>query len=92
LYRTLFEESELLTLGVVPSARRRGVAAALLGHWIGAMRGDGCRRLLLEVSARNQAARALYEQAGFQVYATRQGYYADGAAALLLELALTGAA
>jgi ribosomal-protein-alanine N-acetyltransferase len=52
----------------------------------------GAARLLLEVSAANQAARALYESLGFIKQGQRRRYYADGADALILALELSPAA
>jgi ribosomal protein S18 acetylase RimI-like enzyme len=47
--------------------------------------------MLLEVSASNQAARALYESLGFSKAGRRRRYYADGADALILLLPLSPA-
>jgi ribosomal-protein-alanine N-acetyltransferase len=49
----------------------------------------GAARLLLEVSAANQPARALYKGLGFARQGRRRRYYADGADALILALPLT---
>jgi ribosomal-protein-alanine N-acetyltransferase len=46
----------------------------------------------LEVSANNEAARALYARAGFVEVGRRPRYYASGADALVLRLDLSAAA
>ncbi|MCC6645664.1 MAG: GNAT family N-acetyltransferase [Polyangiaceae bacterium] len=82
-------EVHLLSVGVAPSARRRGVGAALLDALGRAGREAGCGRVLLEVDAGNVAARALYARAGFVEVNVRRAYYADGGDAVELSLALT---
>jgi len=56
-------------LAVDPSARRRGVAAALLTEAMQLLRERGTRKLTLRVLGTNAAAIALYERLGF----TREG-------------------
>ena len=50
----------------------------------------GAERLILEVSAGNDAARALYRGAGFTEIGRRRAYYPDGSDALVLERAWVG--
>ena len=72
------DEAHLLAVGV-DTARRRGGAGGALVHALGAhARERGCTKMLLEVSAANTAALALYRRVGFEVVNTRAGYYADG--------------
>ncbi|MCZ8149629.1 MAG: GNAT family N-acetyltransferase [Roseomonas sp.] len=88
LARVAADEAEILTLAVIPPARRRGHAGALLA---GAMAGAllrGAGTMFLEVSDHNGAARGLYAQAGFAEAGRRRRYYADGADALVLRRAL----
>lgn len=54
-------------LAVRPSARRRGVGAALLDAAVERARGDGARRVRLRVLATNEPALRLYERHGFVV-------------------------
>jgi [ribosomal protein S18]-alanine N-acetyltransferase len=85
----LVDELEIVALGVAASARRRGLAGALLAEVVAAARAAGARRVLLEVAASNTAARRLYESAGFSVFNVRRGYYRQsGDDALELELGL----
>jgi ribosomal-protein-alanine N-acetyltransferase len=68
-------DAELLTLGVVPALRRRGIAAALLAHALDEARPAGVRRLLLEVAADNGPAMTFYLGRGFQPLSRRPAYY-----------------
>ena len=68
-------EAEILTLGVLPRFRRRGVAGRLLAWVADRLSGVGCQRLLLEVAEDNAAARALYGKLGFERIGRRPSYY-----------------
>ncbi len=78
LYRMVAGEGEILTIGVAPSWRRRGIGGRLLAGALNAMMMLGARRVFLEVGERNTAARALYEGMGFEVVGRRAGYYDHG--------------
>lgn len=84
LARTAADEAEILTLGVVPRARRMGVGrqllhgAEILAHEAGAI------TMFLEVSYQNPGAAALYQRAGYSLAGRRKRYYADGSDALVL--------
>ena len=91
LARVAADEAELLTLGVLPRARRRGVGAALLRATGGEAARLGAGRLFLEVAAGNAAARALYAQAGLVEVGRRRRYYPDGDDALVLAMPLSAA-
>lgn len=69
------DEGEIANLAVVPTARRRGVARALLEAIIAEARASGIARLFLEVRESNAAARALYASRGFKPIARRARYY-----------------
>lgn len=84
LIRTVAGECELLTIGVLPAARRSGVGAFLLAQSEAAARRSGARRLFLEVSEHNSVASALYESSGYRQIGLRKRYYRDGAAARVL--------
>jgi ribosomal-protein-alanine N-acetyltransferase len=68
-------EAEILTLGVLPKFRRRGMAGRLLAWVADRLSGAGCQRLLLEVAEDNAAARALYGKLGFAEIGRRPSYY-----------------
>ena len=89
LARVAADESEVLTLGVVPSARRSGLGRRLLDAAMAAAARAGAASMVLEVSAANGAGQALYRGAGFVGVGLRRGYYAGGVDALVLRATLT---
>ncbi|WP_396027326.1 GNAT family N-acetyltransferase [Actinomyces ruminicola] len=68
-------DADLLTIGTVPAARRRGVATALLEALAQLAEDVGCRAVLLEVRASNEGARRLYAAHGFVPVGRRRRYY-----------------
>jgi len=91
--RTIAGEAEVLTVGVAPWARRRGVAQGLMTAAIGVSRQAGARTMFLEVDVDNAGAVALYEGLGFERAGLRRAYYDRGprgrADALVMRLDLT---
>jgi [ribosomal protein S18]-alanine N-acetyltransferase len=80
------DELHVTNVAVHPSARRRGIARALLESVFGHARGSGSRIVLLEVRPSNTEAIPLYESFGFRVVGRRRGYYYDtGEDALVME-------
>ena len=75
LYRAVAGEAELLTLSVLPAARRSGIGAGLLAACEDGARASGAARLFLEVAAGNLAAKALYGRAGYRECGRRRSYY-----------------
>ncbi len=88
LARVAGDEAEILTLAVVPAARRAGLGRALLAAAAAEAASRGARAMFLEVAAANHAARALYAAGGFVPVGRRRRYYADGQDALVLRAAL----
>jgi ribosomal-protein-alanine N-acetyltransferase len=74
---------EIVTLGVAPSARRRGAARALLEDLLARARALGVANLTLEVAEDNAGALALYRDLGFEHAGTRRGYYRRPDASLM---------
>jgi [ribosomal protein S18]-alanine N-acetyltransferase len=72
------DAAEILTVGVVPSARRRGIARRLLDALLAEAKTRGALEAFLEVRVDNDAARMLYETAGFVDVGLRRGYYDAG--------------
>ncbi len=91
LLRVTADEAEILTIGVLPRLRRRGVARGLLQAGMAMAATLGARAIFLEVGTANQAAKALYEAAGFRQVGRRKAYYANGADALVLRVDLPSA-
>jgi ribosomal-protein-alanine N-acetyltransferase len=75
LVRAAAGESEVLTLGVKPAARRRGLARSLVLKGAEAAADAGAAVMFLEVNATNNAAIALYKGLGFAEVGRRKAYY-----------------
>lgn len=98
LLRVAGDEGELLSLAVVPEARRRGAGRALVGECLAVAAALGAGRLFLDVALDNRAARGLYRGFGFVEVGRRPGCYPPapgsapdpGATALTLRLDLGG--
>ena len=92
LARTAGDEAEILSIGVAPPARRRGVGRRLMHDVIARLPAYGAAALFLEVDEGNEPALALYERLGFRQVGRREAYYrapgAAPAAALVLRLDL----
>jgi len=91
LVRDLGSECEVLSLGVAPRWRRRGIARDLLRTAFAEAQRRGLPSVVLEVAVDNVAAGDLYAAAGFAAVGRRARYYRrpDGRAdALILRLAL----
>jgi ribosomal-protein-alanine N-acetyltransferase len=96
LCRIAADEVEVLTVGVTPGARRRGVALALMLAALDVAREAGTASAFLEVAVDNDAAIPLYERLGFEKAGLRKSYYDRGPAgftdALVMRLDLNAGA
>jgi ribosomal-protein-alanine N-acetyltransferase len=72
------DAAEILTVGVVPTARRRGIAVQMLAEMRAEARRRGAREIFLEVRVDNEPALTLYEREGFARVGLRVGYYDHG--------------
>jgi ribosomal-protein-alanine N-acetyltransferase len=70
--------AEVLTVGVVPSARRQGLARRMLAELYAEAVQRGATEVLLEVRVDNVEAQSLYRAEGFVEIARRRVYYANG--------------
>lgn len=73
--RCVADEAEIVSIGVAPDARRRGVGAAVLADTLARAVAQGAASVFLEVGEDNPAAIALYVSAGFEKVGRRPGYY-----------------
>jgi len=92
LIRQAADEAEVFTIGVAPTARRKGTARALLETACIALVALKVERLLLEVAVDNLPAQQFYETEGFKSVGRRPHYYKRGAGsvdALVMELWLS---
>jgi len=88
LARCAVDQAEVLTMGVLPGLRARGLGTALLTAGMEKAASLGAREIFLEVSARNRAAHALYIKCKFTETGRRPGYYRGGVDALVLRAQL----
>ncbi|MCU0241578.1 MAG: ribosomal protein S18-alanine N-acetyltransferase [Vicinamibacteria bacterium] len=77
VYVIVADELQIHDLAVAPEFRRERRAQMLLSLGLSMARKRGARRAILEVRRSNQAAQALYEQAGFRLHCVRRDYYAE---------------
>jgi ribosomal-protein-alanine acetyltransferase len=80
-------DADVQTIAVCAAARGRGLGRRLLAHLADHARGQGCRRLHLEVKAGNPAV-GLYQSFGFRTVRLRPRYYPDLTDAIVMEAAL----
>lgn len=76
LCRNVVDEVELLLIAVAPHLRRQGAGGRLLLRAQEDALARGGKVLFLEVREDNEAARYLYQSAGFAVIGRRADYYA----------------
>ncbi len=88
LLQTIARETEILTFGIVPSHRAKGLGYKLLQACVDHVLAAGVRSMFLEVSGNNKAAQNLYFGFGFEHIGTRKEYYADRSDAMICRLSL----
>ncbi len=88
VWRTVADESEIITIGVAPDARRGGIGAAMLGLAEIDAKKNGAKKMLLDVADDNAPARAMYENAGYNIVGRRPKYYNGTTDAILMEKVL----
>ncbi len=82
------DAADIQTVAIAAGSRGSGVARALVAALIQRARDLDLRSIHLEVAAGNEAARRLYESAGFTVVGRRRDYYGPGRDAELMTLML----
>lgn len=91
LWRLAADEAEILSLGVLPRARRAGFATSLLDTALMHACALGARAVFLEVAHDNAPALTFYRARGFAEVGRRTRYYrragSNAADALVLKLA-----
>ena len=76
----------IISIGVVEKFRCRGFGTYLLTQALRMLREAGVRRVFLQVSVKNLAARRLYEKLGFKAEGLLKGYYRGEEDAILYSL------
>jgi len=77
-------ESEIITIAVIPTHRRQGIAKNLLKKLWKFLCQQDIHTMHLEVSEKLMPARALYEKMGFQSTGRRANYYGQNEDAILM--------
>lgn len=91
--QTVFDETSILNVAVLPKFRRHGAGRALVEALVARARERGAKTVYLEVRTSNLPAIGLYESLGFVFFGVRKGYYKSPTEnALLLRLILEGEA
>lgn len=88
-WRARERDAELKRMYVVPSARGRGLARAMLAELERTARADGRARMVLETGMRQPEAIALYRAAGYTGI-PKFGFYAEAAGSVHLGKVLDG--
>jgi len=74
----LIRKGHVVSIAVLPKARRQGVAQALISTALQGMQFYKAKQCYLEVRVTNDAGVTLYKKLGFEVSRTVHGYYSDG--------------
>jgi [ribosomal protein S18]-alanine N-acetyltransferase len=81
-------EADVLTVGVVPNHRGKGIARQLMALITDWAHEQGSTAMMLEVKVDNQDAIGLYEALGYSKLNTRKDYFGPGVHALVMRLEL----
>jgi [ribosomal protein S18]-alanine N-acetyltransferase len=73
------KSGRILTLDVVPEARRFGLASRLMRDCEQRLRAAGCIQVYLETAVNNEAALGLYHKLGYEIVRTLPKYYSSHA-------------
>ena len=85
IWRTIADESEIISIGVAPNARRTGTATALLQIAENDIKKNGGKTIFLEVDKENIPAIGLYKKSGFINAGIRPHYYENGNDAVIMK-------
>lgn len=76
-------KAHLQNIAVHPEYRRQGVGTKLLEWCIDLVRLYGYHEVILEVREKNTGSRLFYEDSGFEIAGTVEGYYLDDNATIM---------
>ena len=82
-------EADILTVGVVPSHRGKGIAKALIALITDWAKAQGSTAMMLEVKTDNSEAIGLYESVGYSKLNIRKDYFGAGLDAQVMRLELS---
>ena len=80
----LIRKGHVVSIAVLPQARRKGVATELINAVLEGVRFYKAKQCYLEVRVTNDAGIRLYKKLGFDVSRTVNGYYSDGESAYVM--------
>jgi len=81
-------EADVLTVGVIPSQRGKGIAKALMALITDWAKEQGSIAMMLEVKVDNAEAIGLYQSLGYSQLNIRKDYFGAGLDALVMRLVL----
>jgi ribosomal-protein-alanine N-acetyltransferase len=82
-------EADILTVGVVPDHRGKGIAKALMALITDWAKAQGSTAMMLEVKTDNKEAIGLYESLGYSQLNVRKDYFGAGLDAQVMRLELS---
>ena len=82
-------EADILTVGVVPEHRGKGIAKALMALITNWAKEQGTTAMMLEVKTDNREAIGLYESLGYSTLNIRKDYFGPGLDAQVMRLELS---
>lgn len=82
VYRTICDETEIITIGVAPDSRGGGIGDTLLAFM---ERDVKSGKIFLEVAENNEPAKKLYERNGYTPVGVRPNYYDGKTNAIILQ-------
>jgi ribosomal-protein-alanine N-acetyltransferase len=74
----LIRKGHVVSIAVMPQARRKGIAHAVIAKALEGMEYYKAKQCFLEVRVTNESGISLYKKLGFEVTRTINGYYSDG--------------
>jgi [ribosomal protein S18]-alanine N-acetyltransferase len=77
LARSIYDNLEILKIGVFPECQRQGIGTQLMESAYAEGMQRGCNRCFLEVRKSNQDAIQFYYSHNFRIAGTRLNYYTD---------------
>ena len=82
-------EADILTVGVVPEQRGKGIAKALMAQITDWAKSQGTTAMMLEVKVDNVEAIGLYQSLGYSQLNVRKNYFGPGLDAQVMRLELS---